>query len=133
MADTMNLKGANASQLAMDSRSLEDLKTASRSDRSSKQFDGAIDKVSVQFESVFLQWALKSMRDATPEGGLFTDSATKSYQSMYDQQLVQNLSGKGLGLASEIARQLKQTTEPNQTHPEKISYTEASTLRKTGR
>lgn len=93
--------------LSMDSRSLEGLKRGARAERGSEEFNASVDKVAVQFESIFLQMALKSMRDATPEGGLFTDSSTKTYQGMYDQELVQKLSGKGLGLASEIARQLK--------------------------
>ncbi len=93
--------------LSIDSRGLDDLKRGARAERGSPEFIAAIDKVAVQFESIFLQMALKSMRDATPEGGLFTDSTTKTFQSMYDQELVQMLSGKGLGLAGEVARQLK--------------------------
>lgn len=96
-----------AQMLSLDTRGLEGLKRAARADRGSEEFSAAVDKVAAQFESVFLQMVLKTMRDATPEGGLFTDSTTKTYQSMYDQELVQQLSGKGLGLASEIARQLK--------------------------
>lgn len=92
---------------AMDSRGLDALKVSARAEKGSVEYDAAIDKVAKQFESVFLQWTLKSMRQATPEGGLFTDSSSKTYQGMYDQELTQQLSGKGLGLASEIARQLK--------------------------
>ncbi|MDH4394430.1 MAG: rod-binding protein [Limnobacter sp.] len=122
----MNISGsmmapvnANDSKLmALDSRGLDGLKNSAKAEKGSKEFDGAIDKVAKQFESVFLQWALKSMRDATPEGGLFTDSSSKSFQSMYDQELVQHISSKGVGLASEIARQLRgmtQTTPAPQT------------------
>ena len=93
--------------LSIDSRGLEGLKRGARAERGSEEFNAAIDKVALQFESIFLQMALKSMRDATPEGGLFNDSTTKTFQGMYDQELVQRLSGKGLGLAGEIARQLK--------------------------
>jgi flagellar protein FlgJ len=115
----MNISGsmmapvnANDSKLmALDSRGLDGLKNSAKAEKGSKEFDGAIDKVAKQFESVFLQWALKSMRDATPEGGLFTDSSSKSFQSMYDQELVQHISGKGVGLASEIARQLRGMTQ----------------------
>jgi len=92
---------------AMDSRGLEGLKASARAEKGSPEYEAAIDKVAKQFESVFLQWTLKSMREATPEGGLFTDSSAKTYQGMYDQELTQQLSGKGLGLATEIARQLK--------------------------
>jgi len=109
---------ANDSKLmALDSRGLDGLKNSAKAEKGSKEFDGAIDKVAKQFESVFLQWALKSMRDATPEGGLFTDSSSKSFQSMYDQELVQHISGKGVGLASEIARQLRGMTQTPQTAP----------------
>lgn len=105
--DALNSKPADAQMLSLDTRSLEGLKRNARAERGSEEFNAAIDKVAVQFESVFLQMALKSMRDATPEGGLFDDSTSKTYQGMYDQELVQHLSGKGLGLAGEIARQLK--------------------------
>jgi len=109
---------ANDSKLmALDSRGLDGLKNSAKAEKGSKEFDGAIDKVAKQFESVFLQWALKSMRDATPEGGLFTDSSSKSFQSMYDQELVQHISGKGVGLASEIARQLRGMTQTPQAAP----------------
>ncbi|NJM31722.1 MAG: hypothetical protein HC848_01075 [Limnobacter sp.] len=47
------------------------------------------------------------MREATPDGGLFNDESLKSFRAMYDQELVQTLAGKGLGLSAEIARQLK--------------------------
>jgi len=113
----MNLPGVGApgvldnKTMALDSRGLENLKTSARAEKGSEQHNAAIDKVAKQFESVFLQWALKSMREATPEGGLFTDSATKNFQSMYDQELVQHLSGKGLGLSTEIARQLKSMSQ----------------------
>lgn len=100
-----------SSNFSLDLRNLDNLKKNARAAQGSPEFEAAIDKVSVQFESVFLQMALKSMRDATQEGGLFTDSSTKNYQSMYDQELVQHLSGKGIGLASEIAKQLKGRTE----------------------
>lgn len=109
---------ANDSKLmALDSRGLDGLKNSAKAEKGSKEFDGAIDKVAKQFESVFLQWALKSMREATPEGGLFTDSSSKSFQSMYDQELVQHISGKGVGLASEIARQLRGMTQTAQAAP----------------
>ena len=105
--NTISNRPQDVQTLSMDSRNLESLKMGAKAEKGSKTFDEAIDKVAVQFESVFLQWALKSMRDATPEGGLFDDANTKTYQSMYDQELVQQISGKGLGLASEIARQLR--------------------------
>ena len=40
-----------------------------------------------QFEAVFTQMVLKSMRDATPQDGVFDNEQTKLYMSMFDQQL----------------------------------------------
>ena len=93
--------------LGFDPNQLNALKQAAQANPQSAEYKAAIDKVAVLFESVLLQMTLKSMRDATPQGGLFTDETQKTYRDMYDQELVQSLAGKGLGLAQEIARQLK--------------------------
>lgn len=102
-------------------QNLQNLKKSSRAERGSAEYNQAVDKAATQFESILMQMALKSMREATPEGGLFTDSTTKSYQAMYDQELIQKLSGKGIGLAAQIAKQLKglnaASTEPPSTLP----------------
>lgn len=73
--------------------------------------DQAIEKVAQQFESVFVQMMLKAMRETVPEGGLFGDEATKTFEQMLDSQLSVTLSeGGGIGLAPVIARQLKGNT-----------------------
>ena len=60
-----------------------------------------------QFEALFLQMVLKSMRAATPREGLFDSDQSRMYESLLDQQLSQVMSGKGgLGLAAVIERQL---------------------------
>ena len=61
-----------------------------------------------QFEAMFLQMVLKSMRDATPQDGLLDSDASRFYTGMLDQQMAQNLStqGKGLGFARLIEQQL---------------------------
>lgn len=65
--------------------------------------DAAIKKSSQQFEALFLQMMLKSMRDATPKGGLFDSEATKTFEQMYDQQIVMAMSERGsTGLAQMI-------------------------------
>lgn len=68
-----------------------------------------------QFEALFLQMVLKSMRDATPREDLFNSEQTRMYESLLDQQLVQVLGAKGggTGLAAMIEKQLlKQNLEP---------------------
>lgn len=69
----------------------------------------ALKGVAQQFESVFLNMMLKSMRDATPQDGMFDSEQTKMFTGMLDQQLAQSLSTKGVGLADIIAKQLGPT------------------------
>lgn len=66
-------------------------------------------QASKQFEVMFMQMVLKSMREATPSDGMFSSQQEKLYTSMLDQQLAQNLSGRGLGLAEAMFAQLKRT------------------------
>lgn len=79
--------------------------------------DKAIAKVARQFEAVYVQMMLKSMRDTVPEGGLTGDSSTRTYQDMLDGQLAVSLSekGGGIGLAKVIERQLTQQHERTDT------------------
>lgn len=65
-----------------------------------------------QFEALFMQMVLKSMRDATPHEGPFDSDQTRLYESLLDQQLAQVLSAKGsTGLAALIERQLSRSAE----------------------
>lgn len=66
-------------------------------------------QASKQFEVMFMQMVLKSMREATPSDGMFGSQQEKLYTSMLDQQLAQNLSGRGLGLAEAMFAQLSRT------------------------
>jgi flagellar protein FlgJ len=84
--------------------------------RHAKSGDPAANKVVArQFEALFLQMVLKSMRDATPREGMFDSEQTRMYESLLDQQLGQALggSGRGTGLAGMIEAQLsRQNREP---------------------
>jgi flagellar protein FlgJ len=84
--------------------------------RQAKAGDAAGNKaVAKQFEALFMQMVLKSMRDATLQDGLFNSDQTQMYTSLLDQQLGQSLSGshRGLGLAAMIEAQLsRQTQDP---------------------
>ncbi|CEK11056.1 flagellar assembly peptidoglycan hydrolase FlgJ [Legionella hackeliae] len=93
------------------------------------QKDGqkALPEVSKQFEAIFLQSMLKSMRmggqyfldDSSP----FKSNTASTFQDMLDGQYATNISqGKGVGLASVLAKQLAQTAHLNpvdNTHPVK--------------
>ena len=62
--------------------------------------------VAGQFDAMFTQMMLKSMRDATPDGGLFDSHTSKMYTSMLDQQLAQQMSQRGIGVADMLMKQL---------------------------
>jgi len=67
----------------------------------------AIKAAAQQFEALFLQMVLKSMRDATPHEGIFDSEQSRMYQGLLDQQLSQVLSTKGgTGLAALIEKQM---------------------------
>lgn len=69
--------------------------------------------VARQFEALFVQMMLKSMRDTVPEGGLFSESGQKMYQDMLDSQLSVSMSEhQGIGLAEVIAKQLARQQGP---------------------
>lgn len=87
--------------LAADSNGLAGLKQLAKQDT-----PAAIKAVSKQFESVFLNMMLKSMRDATPQDGVLDNDQSRLYTSMLDQQLSQSLASKGIGLGDMLAQQL---------------------------
>ncbi|MCP4994744.1 MAG: flagellar assembly peptidoglycan hydrolase FlgJ, partial [Gammaproteobacteria bacterium] len=77
--------------------------------KSVHQSEDSVDEVARQFESLFLQMMLKSMRDASTSFGdsLMDSDHSIFYREMFDQQLSLDLSGSGgVGLADVIKRQL---------------------------
>lgn len=85
--------------------------------RQAKAGDPAANKaVARQFEALFLQMVLKSMREATPRDGLFDSDQSRMYESLLDQQLSQAMSstGRGTGLAAMIEAQLSRQNLPPQ-------------------
>lgn len=62
-----------------------------------------------EFESVFLNMMLSTMRKTIPEGGLVEKSqGTKTFESMLDEEYAKSLSkAGGIGLADVLAKQLK--------------------------
>ena len=96
------LVAGNGSQYH-DLNGLTDLKRTSRDNP-----DAAIDEVATQFESMFIQMMLKSMREALPKDGLFSSNDMDTYTEMADQQIAVNMAESGgIGLADVIARQLR--------------------------
>lgn len=62
-----------------------------------------------QFEAMFIQMMLKSMRDASPGDSLMGSGGQDMYQDMFDKQMSLTLSAKGaLGLGEAMVRQMQQ-------------------------
>ena len=88
--------------LALDSQGLDKLRLQAK-----QSPDKALKGAAQQFEQVFLNMMLKSMREATPQEGMFDNEQTKMFTGMLDQQLAQSMSsGHGVGLADIMIRQL---------------------------
>jgi len=82
--------------------------TRMRRDLQNPSGDG-IREVAKQFESLFVQIMLKSMRQATPGDGLFSSNEMEQFQELHDQQLSMSMSqGEGLGIAAMVERQMLQ-------------------------
>lgn len=72
----------------------------------------ALREVAGQFEALFVQMMMKSMRDASLGEGLLDSEAGDTYQGMFDRQIAIELSkGQGLGLAEMMVRQLSRGPE----------------------
>src|SRR5882757_4081622 len=68
----------------------------------------AVREAARQFESLFTNMLLKSMREASLGESLGDSEQTQFYQDMFDQQLALQMSrGKGLGLAEHLVGQLQ--------------------------
>ena len=71
-----------------------------------------VDKVAEQFESIFINMMLKSMRNATERSSLMDSQAGRMYESMFDQEVSLHLAKNGsLGLAETIKSQIQRNQE----------------------
>lgn len=87
---------------ALDVQSVEKLRLKANTDEK-----GALKLAAQQFESLFLSMMLKSMRDASPKGGLFDNEQTEMYTGLLDHQLAQQIAAtKGFGFADLMVKQL---------------------------
>ena len=60
-----------------------------------------------QFEGLFINMMLKSMRQATAAAGQEQSQDSQLYTSMLDQQLSQTMAQRGIGLADMMLRQMQ--------------------------
>lgn len=97
------MDAVNSAGLAVDAKALESLKQKAKS--SPQQ---ATRQAAQQFEAMFMNMLLKSMREALPNSDPLASSAGKTFTGMLDSELAQKMAaGKGLGLADVMVRQLE--------------------------
>jgi flagellar protein FlgJ len=112
MSAALSLSESSSSSFALDSSGLEALKRKSREVGGDGQKQ-ALKQAAHQFEAVFMNMLMKSMRDSLPKDGALDSDTSRTYTSMLDQQMAQKLSDKGVGLADMIVKQLdKRTVDP---------------------
>jgi flagellar protein FlgJ len=75
--------------------------------RASKDPKAAVREAAKQFESLFMQQLLKTMRESAQSSGMLDNEATKLGSEMLDTQWAGKLSGQPGGLSEVIARQLE--------------------------
>lgn len=104
---------SNVAQSTVDFHGLNQLRYQAKQSQDDQQ---TMRQVAAQFESLFVNMMLKSMRQASLGEGIFDSDQSKMYQDMADQQLASDLSSRGgLGLQDVILRQLGgQSTTMNQ-------------------
>ena len=99
------------SRNANDIKGLDELRRAAQSGDSK-----ALDEAAKQFEAIFVQMMLKSMRKAqdvmADKDSPFNSEQVKFYRDMHDTQIASDLASNGsIGLADIIVRQLGKTGE----------------------
>lgn len=109
----MDISNNTIGNLAVDAQGLDKLRLQAK-----QSPDQALKGAAQQFEQVFLNMMLKSMREATPQDGMFDNEQTKMFTGMLDQQLAQSMSsGHGIGLADVMVRQLNHSSMYNGVAP----------------
>jgi flagellar protein FlgJ len=94
------------SRLAFDANGVAGLKQSAKAGSPE-----ALKQAATQFEAMFINMMMKSMRDATPQDGMLDSQQTKTFTTMLDQQMSQNLAKRGVGLADVLVRQLGATAQ----------------------
>ena len=96
------MSASATNRLAGDAQSLTALRAKAAADPK-----GAVREVARQFEALFMQELMKSMRAATLSSGMLDNEGSKLGTEMLDQQLATQLTGMPGGLSDAIARQLE--------------------------
>jgi flagellar protein FlgJ len=99
------MTAAPPTRLAGDAQSLAALRTRAAADP-----QAAVREVAKQFEALFMQELMKSMRAATVSSGMLDNEGSKLGTEMLDQQFALQMTGLPGGLSQSIERQLQRQT-----------------------
>ena len=78
--------------------------------RAAKDGEGALRETAKQFEALFIQMMMKSMRDASFKSDLLQSDSQDTYQEMFDKEVSVSLAQRGgFGLADMLTQQLSKT------------------------
>ena len=91
----------------------------------------AISEVASQFEALFVQQMMKSMRDAVPKSDLMQSDHLETFQSMADQQMAVNLCQQGgIGLARMLVEQMQTRGYVEESSPDGLDGTSSNESRR---
>ena len=83
--------------------------------------ESAVHATAQQFEAMFYQMMMKSMRDATPKSEFLQSDSMDTYQELYDKELSTLLAKRGtLGIADMLTKQMTRA-QAAPLEPEKMS------------
>ena len=75
--------------------------------RAAKDGEGALRETAKQFEALFIQMMMKSMREASFKSDLLQSDSQDTYQDMFDKEVSVSLAQRGgFGLADMLTQQL---------------------------
>ena len=110
----------------MSEKNLERLRNESGFGKMDAEKD--IEKVSRDFESVFLNKLLSSMRKTIPKSGLLDSFASDMFQSMMDEEMSKEMSkNKGMGMGEMIYNDLSKISRVGRGQSIQSTYTNVNT------
>lgn len=98
----MSISHDMTDQFALDMQGFQRMQHTARTDP-----EEGVKGAAQQFEAMFVQMMVKSMRETIPDSGLMDSKALDSYQSMMDKQWSQVVASRGVGLADALVDQLE--------------------------
>jgi Rod binding domain-containing protein len=110
----------------MSEKNLERLRNSSSFGKLDSDKD--IEKVSRDFESIFLNKLLSSMRKTVPKSGLLDSFATDMFQSMMDEEMSKDMAkNRGMGMGEMIYNDLSNIDRVSRGQAVQSNYTNIKT------